>query len=301
MTEAATDYMLEGNPLATLENTETMATWTDEKKKDFVGVFADRILAARYILAKTATYIQQKALDRKFISYKHTRKLDEKYYRSERELNMDKCSRNREELKEIAQERAKLILKQLPPIKKAVQWVDADTAKMMERRDKLLDKANNLKEQLDEVVQTIDMAELDQKMTIGDFRKMVADREKLRKKLFRQLEDVGEEGTKLEDTIAKRLYAGLPGLSDAVVQTIEDHWERFNALDQMNRRVGEQVMFGDSEAAMSLLRKFEEDEVKISDDLRSRIKDAVATLKAAGKGPKAVKGKKATKKKSKKN
>ena len=297
-TPSTGDYMLEGNPLATLQNADTLATWSDEKKKQYLDVFEDRLLAARYILKKTAEYIQRKAVDRKFISYKHTRDLD----RLHGSVDISKCSRSKEDLRAIADERASLILKELPTLKKAVQWIDPETSKMIERKDKLLVKANELREKLDEVCQTIDMADLDQKMSIGAFRKLVADREKERKALLRKLEDVGEEGTKLEDTIAKKLYAGLPGLSDAVVQTIKDHWERFTALDQMGRRVGEQVMFGDSESAMEILRKFEADEVTISDDLKSRIKDAVATLKASAKGggKKAIAGKKASKKKASK-
>lgn len=288
------DYMLDGNPLATVQDIDALAAWSDEKKRDFVKVFDDRILAARYILVKTARIVQDKAVNRKFISFKHTREL-EKIFPQEH-LVMSKCSRSKETLREIAEERATLILKELPPLKKAVQWIDPETAKMIDRKEKLLKTANEVRGELDQVCETIDMADLDQSMTIGDFRAMVKDREKQRKKLLRKLEDIGEEGTNLEDTIAKKLYAGLPGLSDAVVQTIKDHLERFVALDQMGRRVGEQVMFGDSESAMEVLRKFEEDEVTISDELRDRVKAAVETLKASAKGPKSIKGKKKTKK-----
>ena len=297
MTDTTTDYMLEGNPLATIADMDTLATWSDDKKNDFVKVFEDRVLTARYILRKTAKLVQERAMSRKYISYKHLRELD----KLESYVDMTKVSRSKEDLKSIADERANLILKELPPLKKAVQWIDPDTAKMIDRKEKLLKKANELRDQLDEVCETIDMADLDQKMSIGEFRKLVADREKQRKSLLRKLEDVGAEGTKLEDIIAKKLYAGLPGLSDAVVKTIKDHWERCTALDAMNRRVMETVKFGDSEAAMSILRKFEEDEVKVSDELKTRIKDAVEILKASAKGgTKALKGgKKKSSKKAK--
>ena len=49
------------------------------------------------------------------------------------------------------------------------------------------------------------------------------------------------------------LYHGLPGLFDAVVKVVNDYMERATAFSALNRRVGEQVQFCDSEAALEML------------------------------------------------
>lgn len=87
----------------------------------------------------------------------------------------------------------------------------------------------------------------------------------------------------------------MPGLAEAVVDVIQQHLDRSKALDAMSRRVEEQVRFGDSDAALELLRHFEADESRISDNVKASFDDALKKLKLSVKGKKpaapAMKGK----------
>lgn len=292
------------NALAQLNDT-AIAMWSDEKKKDFVGTFAQRARVARYILEKTAQIILDKAYERHYISTKHLNELAktpgayqtqalrqvisadlydkpegrDSYYRAPTMVG----GRNITQLDDIARERSEAILKELPQLRKAIEIISPDTAKLMAQRDTILEKGNKLAEKLEEIAQPIAMSDLDQKMTIGDFRKMVKDRNKQRKKLIDALNELGEEGSELENTINKRLYRGLPGLSDAVIRVAVAHKEKSLALDEMNRRVAEKVQFGDSDAALELLKRFEQDEVKVNDAIKAEFAAAMEKLQLAGK------------------
>jgi hypothetical protein len=283
-----------------------IANWEDSKKSDFVDLFHNRVRVARYILEKTAYRVAATAEKRQFISQKHLRKLydsdDLRYgqglqFNAYRFADPDKegqkprwndpktvGGREPSALDAIVELRAKAVLEELPPLKTAVQIIDPETAKLIERKEKLQEQGEKIREEVETVSEPILMADLDQKMTIGDFRKLVSDRDQKRKQLLSKLSEIGKEGSELEATIAKRLYAGLPGLSEAVVEVIKSHIDRSTALDEVSRRVEEQVKFGDSEAATSLLNHFEQDEAEIGDKVRSQLADAMEKLKLSVKG-----------------
>lgn len=268
-----------------VSGTEQMAEWSDEKKADFVKTFEKRSYAARVILEMTADAILSTASTRKFISDKHVNQIDRSgkvsrhcgYYRDIEEVT----GRTHDDLYKIAQEQAKAVLKGLPPLKKAVQIIDPETAKRIDKRDKLIAKGKKLRDELIALAEPIEMEELDQSMTVGEFRKMIKDRERRQKRIVDTLEEVAKEGNTLENAINKALYAGLPGLSDAVVKAAQDCYERSTALDATTRRVAEQVKFGDSAAAMDILRRFEKDEAEVSTEIKAEFQDALKTLKLA--------------------
>lgn len=267
-----------------ISGTEQMAEWSDEKKADFVKTFEKRSAASRLILEMTAEAILNQASSRKFISAKHVNQVNSSntvgrgchYYDAEKETG-----RTYQDLHKIAEEQAKAVLTGLPPLKKAVQIIDPDTAKKIDQRDKLIAKGKKLRDELVELAEPIEMAELDQNMTVGEFRKMVKDRERRQKRIVDTLEEIAKEGNALENAINKALYSGLPGLSDAVVKAVNDCYERSNALDATTRRVAEQVKFGDSNAAMSILRRFEEDEAEVSTEIKAEFQGALKKLKLA--------------------
>lgn len=303
------DALLEANPAAMIKaEADNLAEWSDQKKADFVDTFKDRVRSARAILVETARRVASKAQSRKFISRKHMRPLESKhgndFDRAGPNFNAyewkEAGGRSYESLKSIADERAKTILDELPPLRKAVQWIDPDTVTLIDRAAKIKKLAQEATDELDDVCVPVIMAELDQDMSIGEFRKMIGDLDRKRKKILAQLAKWGHEGSSLESMIAKRLYAGLPGLSDAVVDAINEHLQRAIALDEMCRRVEEQVKFGDSEAAMEILRAFEADEVAVGQEFKDKIRAAVAVLKSSVKAPKALpKGKKRGKRRTK--
>jgi len=217
------------------------------------------------------------------------------------------CGRDPEEILHLADQRAKTLLAELPPLKQAVRVIDAETAKKIEKIERLKAKAEGLQEELEQLPAQIDMADDEyQDMKVSEFRAEVQKLFDTRNKLVKDMNKAGTEAHDLEIAVSKALYKGLPGLSDAVIDVIKVHLERKTALDQMQRRVTEQVKFGDSEAATDLLAQFEKDEVAVSDELKTKLNAAMASLKAsvkalpkkprAKKTSKALSAKKATKK-----
>jgi hypothetical protein len=308
---------LETNPetaIAQLQNAQ-ISTWSEEKKKDFVETFEQRSKAARYILERTAELILRRARDRHYISDKHvtpypqigardgfgwdrscfvspnlfdTRAVPNGYNNgSTIQRTGTVGGREIPQLDKIAEERAKLILDELPQLRDAVKIIDPDTAEKMDTRDKLLKQgqqiADQLTEEFSEPISAKDYAKKNPKATVTEFLDFLKSWDKKRKSLLAKLEEIGTEGSEIADEINKQLYKGLPGLSDAVVKVAKEHLDRSLALDEMQRRVGEKVKFGDSEAALELLKHFESDEVSISEDVRSQFRAAMAKLQLAGK------------------
>ena len=277
--------------LKTAGNTE-IANWEDDKKRDFVKTFHDRARAAQYILNATSHELRKIALARHFIGARHVAKIQESDVVVATD---DGCSwrngtvggRSQNELNKIAIERAKGILEQLPAARKAVEVIRPDIAKMMDRIDKLQDQGQKLVDRLEEMSGQVKLADLNQSMTVGALRQFIKDRDKEKRSIVERLEEIGTEGDRLENTVAKELYSGLPGLSDAVIKVINQHQERVIGLDQVRRRVEERVMFGDSKEAMSILEKFEKDEVNVSDEVKAEFNLALEKLQLAGKKAKA--------------
>lgn len=274
--------------------TESMDKWSDERRKEFCQTFEDRAMAASYILAITAHKIWETAIERHFVSDKHSVDLVVKsrngliylpnqfFDKTSNYSCRTAGSRSVDELKKLAEERAELILAELPPLKDAVRIIDPVTAKRLDKRDALLKQVKLLKVKFEQASEAIKMVDLDQSMTIGEFRKMCKDREKLRKRLADEMNEIGKEGTELAQQINKALYAGLPGLSDAVVKVVNEHIERATGLGAMTRRVTERVMFGDSKAALEILKGFEKDEVEVSANIKAEFAEALGKLKIAG-------------------
>jgi hypothetical protein len=287
--------------LTTQLATDNLASWSDEKRQSFTDTFDARIRVARYLLIKTAEAIATKAKGKHFISEKHLRnvldtenlKYSRHYTASEFiDAGQNQYSQNDStliggrtvgELKGIAGERADEIISKLPGLNEAVRIISPEVAKLIEKRASLLTKGNELMEEAEKYSGQLDMDDLDQEMTISAFRELVKTREKKRVEIVRKLDDIGDEGLVLDSKINKFLYDGLPGLSDAVIKVITDYLERATAFSALNRRVAEQVKFGDSEAAMEMLKSFEKDEVKVSAEIQEQFDTALDTLRLAAK------------------
>ncbi len=275
---------------------DALATWSDEKRKDFTNTFAARVNVARYILVKTASIVAERATNRHFISDKHEKQLPDNFLYPPTELydsGKDQWGyathanavggRPCSELDEIATERAEAILNNLPLLNVAVRIISPEISKLIEKRDKLLAKGKELLKKTEDLSGPMDMDDLDQGMSIGAFRALVKDRDKKRVALLNQMDEVGAEGQVLSVRVNRFLYEGLPGLSDAVIKVICDLVDRSTAFSAMNRRVLEQVQFGDSEAALDMLKSFEKDEATISSDIKEQFDQALETLKVAAK------------------
>lgn len=281
---------------------DTIAKWSDERRNDFVQTYLQRTNAARCLLHMTAAKVIRLAQRRHFISDRHVNKIFEKNGNvienawSWRQVQGG-LGRDIDELERIAKERASAIIKELPPMKKAVQVIDPETAKMIGDVEKLQAKAQAAADKLEELPRELRMSE-HKDMKVGDFLKELDKLVHARKRLAKAMQECGREAKELEITIAKRLYAGLPGITEAVVEVIETHMERATVLDQLSRRVSERIKFGDSEAAMSLLQSYEADESKVSDEMKAKLAGAMEKLRAKVKALPKAKRKKAAKKKA---
>jgi hypothetical protein len=289
--EQVKQHLPEITTLTTELRSDAMSTWTEDKRKDFVKQFTKRARVSRYIALKTADSVRTKAIQKQFISSKHDKAFQDLQTKIGEicDKNADRFSysytvggRPLTELDQIAADQADQILSNLPPLKTAVEIINPEISKAIEQRDAFLDKGKLLFEQADELSGQLDMADVDQKMTVADFRTFVKDRNKKRRDLLTQLDDVSRDGQALETKINKFLYAGLPGLSQAVVDIITNLIEKSTALGTMNRRVEEKVLFGDSAAAVTLLQSFEKDELKVSDEVKAQFDKALEQLKLSG-------------------
>ena len=115
-------------------------------------------------------------------------------------------------------------------------------------------------------------------MTVSDFRKMVKDTVSKRQRLLDELNDLSKEGNDLDEHINTKLYKGLPGLTEAVEEVIKAHLARAAMFDQTTRRIEERVMFGDSEAAVSIMNSFEKDELEVDANIKKLFTDALEKL-----------------------
>lgn len=293
MTDTIMDTPVEG--MLAQAGTENITLWSESKKKDFTTTFAQRVEVARYILEKSANLIARKAAKNRYVSDKHLGQFGEDIAlfpdgRDDLDRARDSShvigGRAERDLYRIAGERADTVLSSLPPIRDAVLVIAPEVSAMMDEVQLLLARGQQLTDELNKVTTTIVLSELDPTTTIGEFLAMVKEREDRRKELCSELEEVAEKGNRLDSAVARQLYAGLPGLSDAVCKVIRNHLDRSTALDTMGRRVTEQVMFGDSAVALDLLRTFEKDELAVTTEVEAEFIAAMDTLRAAAKAGK---------------
>jgi hypothetical protein len=284
-----------GSQLALIQGSDlVMATWSEEKKKDFATTFENRAKSARYLLLRTAYHTFIIAQNRKFLSNKHLRlvKVEETnapsflydLKKNERDYNETVLVGGRAigELEEIAKERATKILDELPSVQKALEIISPDVAKKMAKRQQLIEEGQKLVDELEENSKPVSMSSVDQNMTVGKFLAQVKEIETFRCNIFDKLQKIGKEGNKLDAEINEALYAGIPGLSDAVINVINTTIERSKAMSETTRRVTERVVYGDSAAALEMLKHFEKDELTVSDEVKSEFAGALEKLKLLG-------------------
>jgi hypothetical protein len=288
---------------------DALTSWSDAKRKEFVDTFGKRTRVAQYILVSTARLVWNKAYERQFVSNKHQGALENSKIQEKEGLYDSVVSgsyrysgsnysylvgdRDVKELDAIARERAEAILESLPPLKKAVEYISPEISKLIEKRDGLIEKGKELFEQTKDLSGALDMDDFPGTMTLAEFQAAAKERDKKRRGLCAKMDDVGKEGLTLDKQINKFLYAGLPGLSDAVVDVVNSLYEKALSFSALHRRVTEQVQFGDSEAALQILSSFEKDEVTVSDNIKAQFDRAVEALKNAARKqrPKTLKGK----------
>jgi hypothetical protein len=265
-------------------DTRPISTWDEGKKREFIDTFKKRTDVALYLLKNTANYITEKATNRRFISQKHYKDIKTVYpvYFDMKNTGWNPPSisgRSTTELEQIAENRADDVIKKLPALKTAVKIIDTETYALIEKHAAAKNALQVKKDKLDELAEEINLGELDQTMTVGALRAMLKKIEKTRDTLLHEISAEGRELQEMDILISKKLYAGIPGISEAIVKVINEHYERITALQAMTRRVEERIQFGDSKEALDMLAHFESDESTVSDNIRAEFDAALEKLK----------------------
>jgi hypothetical protein len=272
------DPSIETQALAINDNGE-LASWSENKREGFLKTYRQRTFAAISIAVATANLFRRKASEHNFISAKHTTKIDKKYADIQSAgTYYCQSGRSPQELDMLAEERAGDIYQQLPPLRKAVQLIDAKTTALIDQAAQLRKKAQTSADALGDLPTEFDMDDYED-MTVKAFKKMVSDTAKKKRKLYEAMQECGSQAHRIDARVAKALYAGLPGISDACVGVIEEHLDKARGLLQLVRRVEEKVRYGDSEAACTLLAGFEKHELQVSKDTRVKIKSAMDIIR----------------------
>lgn len=267
--------------VSAVENSGTIAQWSENKKDEFCELFATRAFDARRLLNMTAEHIINGAEKRYFIPRTHLyrQRLQKKRIDVRHDGHTD--HQEYEALCQIARKRASAILKELPTAKDAVNIIDKPTARLMDQKEKHLLELEELHEALSLLPGVISLSTVPQEWTIAQFREHLDVETNKREKLVKRITKLGEEVERLEKAISTALYGGLPGLREAVEKVVEAHFEKSAYLGTVVRRITEKVKFGDAKEAVELLRSFEKNEVEVSDSVKVEFAEALKKLNVA--------------------
>lgn len=306
--EETLPFITEVNSLVPKLNSEISGpifNWTDEKKKEYVKLLELRIDDTNFIIKGICNKIFKVASERYFIGNKSSVAIQElfpktnisrnssnNYNKSEREYS-HLTSLTIDELDKIIDERANSIIQELPSSISVVRVILPETAKEMDKLSELNKIRKSKEEDLAEIPVCLDIDDFPDSMTIKEFKREVKNNMIKKRDLLTELNEIYGKIKKLQESIDKALYKGIPELEKAVFSTIKDLFEQSTAYGQLYRRLEERVRFGDSEAAISILNEFKDNEVNINENTKERI--AIAVQKIL-KPTSSLKGKKQTKK-----
>jgi hypothetical protein len=167
-------------------------------------------------------------------------------------------------------------------------------------------KLTTYRDKVNELAEPVDMEDFTGKgILLDDFITEAKQRQRSKESYVLKAAQVGKDISRLRDAVNKQLFKGIPELEKATMDTIKQLREQAFALGKLDRKVGETVRFGDSEAAMQALQQFEKDEIELAPEIEARFKGIVTSLRdkyklTAGKVSKRVTKKKTKKKASKK-
>lgn len=291
--------------LMTSESAAAMVLWTDDKKKDYVKLFKQRANASMYILRHTAQRIAYNAREKQFLGIPRYNKLVEECdnfvgedtpvardaYRAPvtPDLWRDTYDRSQTDMDAIVKDRATSLLKNLPSLNAAMLILDPETHAKMLRRDELREKGQEITDKFTEVSVDIRLSDMDQNMTIGDFRAHMKSIEAKRRALLEELEEIGKEGQTLERHINKALFKGLPGIGEEIESVVKELYQQSKDMGTTSRSVENTVLYGDCEAALAILESFKNDETKISTNIGLRFQNGLELLKLKLAGKKSKK------------
>jgi hypothetical protein len=292
------------NPFSLMvgDSAAAMALWTDDKKKDYVGLFKQRANASMYILRNTAKELASRAKEKQFLGVPRYNKLVEEclqfagedaiqtnYGRYDVDLWRKTYDRSQADLDAIVKQRVVTLIKQLPSLNAAMLILDAETHAKMLRRDELREKGQEITDKFAEVSVDVRLSDMDQTMTIGAFRAYMKDLESKRRRMLEELEEIGREGQDLERHINKALFKGLPGIGEEIENVVKELYQQSKDMGSTSRSVENTVLYGDCEAALAILESFKSDEQKVSTAIGLRFQNGLELLKLKLAGKKSKK------------
>ena len=297
------------NPFSLMvgESAAAMALWTDDKKKDYVGLFKQRANASMYILRNTARELASRAKEKQFLGVPRYNKLveectqfagedavqgDRYNYNGNADLWRKTYDRSQVDLDAMVKERVVSLIKNLPSLNAAMLILDPETHNKMLRRDELREKGQEITEKFAEVSVDVRLSDMDQTMTIGAFRAYMKDLETKRRRMLEELEEIGKEGQDIERHINKALFKGLPGIGEEIESVVKELYQQSKDMGSTSRSVENTVLYGDCDAALAILESFKSDEQKVSTAIGLRFQNGLELLKLKLAGKK-VKAKKA--------
>ncbi len=272
----------------------TMASWSDEKKKDYVTLFKKRANASRYILRNTARIIASTTKEKQFLGVPRYNALVEEcnnfqgdeviesrphHDRNNHEQWATAFDRTRSDLDGMAQDRASALIKQLPSMNAAMQILDMETFEKMQRRDTLREQGQNLVDEFQELSVDIKLSELDQNMTIGQLLASQKELEAKRAAILKQLDEISTEGQRLEREINKALFKGMPGIGDEIAAVVKELYQQSRDLGVTTRDIENTVLYGDCREALHILESFKTDERKVTSAVGQRFQASLEALK----------------------
>jgi len=191
--------------------------------------------------------------------------------------------RTGQEVADVASERTMELINELPEALAVVQVIKPATAHKMEELEKKEKLLTQRRDRLNEISGDTELDDdfIDEhgQMTLKDFRLHVRKINAEKKKLVRESGVLGKQVDRLRRDINRSLYRGVPTLEKAARKVVEEMRQECVALGQMERRVSEHVMFGDSEAAVKVLQRFEKDEVELAPEAHNLLATALDRLK----------------------
>jgi hypothetical protein len=136
-----------------------------------------------------------------------------------------------------------------------------------------------MQDTMTEYTRDMDINELDEKMTLKQFKKLLRDLEEKKKKLYESIRKLSDELRELDAAVSLKVYGGIPGISELIVKLINENYERINLFTNLGRRVVEHIKFGDSKAALDILDNFKVYEVELKGKIKEEFDTALTNLK----------------------
>lgn len=307
--------------ITSTDTTDPMKLWSEKRRDDFCETFEQKTNFAILILKATVSGLFNEARERHFInmsislpsrtSVDDIPNVDLKWKRDK----LEQChvylaysnskllgTRDSAELNEIVAIRLGNLLAELPASLSTIRIIKPETAKKMELLKKVNDKLLILNKELTELSKDIEISDyLGQGLTIDDFVAKMRSIETKKLKVAQRASAISVKYSGLNKEINKDLYGGIPELEKATIKIIEDLFDQIAVLIKLRRNVVESVKFGDSEAAMAILKQFEQDEIELGPAIEAGFKAVMSKLRSthglsSGRITKAVKKSKKSKK-----